>query len=183
MPRTLPAFDTVFKKECSKALKLTQNMEVIFLSTSNNQNKKIISLQELEYAYEIAYLRIFVAWEDFLETTLYRLLCGYITPSGAEPLKASCRYFPNIASAEAAILNGRDYKLWHNPDTVANRANGILHLSRYETILKSASSDIVHFANVRHRIVHSQKDAKDKFNTTTVNLCGRRFLAARLVAF
>jgi len=174
MPRNLPQLDVHFKKECLKAVGLTENFERAFSMPQTSIKK-----QEVEYAYEIAYMRIFVGWEIFLEELLYRLFCGYITSTGRPTLNTGQTYCQNISAAKQLLHNGRDYLLWHDPRKVILRAERKLYRSNFVTVLSSRETRLVHFGNVRHRIAHAQDDAKNKFNLATSSLCGRRFPASR----
>lgn len=178
MPRRLPRLNLHFIKQVDEALQLTSRLEQGFLLSDNSGNK-VLRLQDLEYGYEISYLRVFVAWEVFLESTLFRLLCGYAHSGGQEPLRTGQNYFPTLSVAEQALLNGRNYLLWHNPSYAIARANSKLTNSRYEAVLSSALSQIEHFANIRHRITHAQEDAKNNFDLATMAICAQRFRGSR----
>lgn len=88
-----------------------------------------------------------------------------------------------IASAEATVLGGRDYVLWHNPNTVVNRANRFFASSPIETVLLSNISRLENFAAVRHRITHSQSDARTKFDAATTAIAGKRYGGSRAGSF
>ncbi|NTG61648.1 hypothetical protein G6L45_15295 [Agrobacterium rhizogenes] len=133
----------------------------------------------MELAYELAFLRVFMAWEVMLEGALLRLMCGFRHSHGQEPLAAGKAYQPTISDAEAFLLNGRQYLLWHNPTHVIARASGFFANSRYEIVLASAQNRIEHFATVRHRIAHSQRDASVKFDTVCMLLAGKRYMGSR----
>ncbi|MBY5592056.1 hypothetical protein HFO49_32310 [Rhizobium leguminosarum] len=134
---------------------------------------------DIELAYELAFLRVFMAWEVLLEGAFLRFMCGFMHSNGQEPLAAGKAYQPTISDAETYLLNGRQYLLWHNPTHVINRAGGFFSNSRFELILASAQHRVEHFATVRHRIAHSQKDAAAKFDTVSMLLAGKRYMGSR----
>jgi hypothetical protein len=124
-------------------------------------------------------MRIFIEWELFLEGTFFRYLCGYSSAFGAATL-VSGTYFASLADAEAAVLGSRSsYVLWHNPVAVVSRSQQFFPASRHEVVVASSTARLENIAAVRHRIVHGQKDARLKFDTATMHLCGRRYRGAR----
>ncbi|CAN7361084.1 hypothetical protein [Bosea psychrotolerans] len=159
------------------SLALVQRLEAAL--ALRGQNGLLITLTDVELAYELAYLRVFVAWESFLEEAFLRLMCGYEHSAGQEPLLPGSAYHSKISDAEAALLNGRQYVLWHNVSSVIGRAAGNFRNSRFENILASAQQRLAHFGAIRHRIAHEQKDGAQKFNAATMALAGKRYRAAR----
>lgn len=133
----------------------------------------------LEYLYELSYLRMFVAWESFLEQTFYRYMCGSVSARFGQQTMVAGRYFRSTAAAEAAVLAGQAYKLWHNPGHVAGRVAGFVVNGQHERLMSSASVRIGHMASLRHRIAHDQKDGAVKCDAATMFFAGRRYPAAR----
>ena len=122
--------------------------------------------------------RVFVEWELFLEETFVRYLCGYQSNHGPCQLLGG-QAFRNLGLAEAAMLHGRPFALWHDPSKVIARSQQFFNNGFHETVIASNSARLEHFSAVRHRIVHGQLDARQKFDIATMNLVGRRYLAAR----
>src|SRR6185437_3003300 len=139
MPRALPRYDVVLDKEIQFSLSYASNIEQArtFIYA---KGKKQISMSDLEFSYELAFLRIFLAWEILLEQSFLRLICGYQHSGGQEPLVVGKTYFWKVTQAEAAVLGGKDYKLWHNPKHVITRAQQFLSGSRYELTIASTQS-------------------------------------------
>ena len=146
--------------------------------------RKEWSTGRLEALYELAYVRVFAAWELCLEALFYRSLCGYASGAGQETLVMG-NYYPHLAAAEAAVLGGRSFLLWHNPQRVIDRCkhhikSGIAGCPAVqETILASNLATLDDFSFIRHRIVHDQSNAKQKFDGATLRLAGRTYLASR----
>lgn len=178
MPRILPRLDKVFSSHIRNSLDFIERVELSRVLVSRQSGKRL-RISDIELSYELAYLRIFIAWEDFLEQTLIRLICGYAHSAGQEPLQPRCSYYRNILAAEAAILSGRRYKLWHDPIQVISRAQRFLLGSRFEIVISSAQSNLEKYSATRHRIAHSQKDARIQFDNASMSLSGRRYLGAR----
>lgn len=176
----MPDFAGVFSLSIDRALDLAsagENTRVILL----NQNKSVdpMTVARIELIYEMAYLRIFLAWEVFLEQTFLRYICGYRNSTGTEPLAAASSYFSSIAAASTAILNGRTYLLWHNPTHVSNRVQNYLANGLHFTVIQSALNDLEWYASIRHRIAHSQEDAKNKFDAATLGLNTLRYKGSK----
>lgn len=134
----------------------------------------------VEMLYELAYLRLFIEWEAFLEQSFIRYMCGYIShchnPMPSSRLGAFCY---SLSIAATAVLNARPYVLWHNPTAVIGRARNWLSACPHEVVVLSHYADLENYAAVRHRIAHGQQDAKVKFDTATMALVGRRYRGAR----
>ena len=178
MPRNLPRYDQEFARSKTLVISYTEHIEQTRIRAGTGPGA-ILRMSDVEFSYELAYLRMFVAWEVLLENVLVRLMCGYQHSGGQETLKNGARYYRTIADAEAAVLAGRQYKLWHNPRHVIERAERFLESSRFETVLKSAESTLGHYAAVRHRIAHSQKHAQREFDRATMTLTGKRYQGSR----
>jgi hypothetical protein len=178
MPRRLPRLDGEFTRQVS-----TADAYIMHLEQSRAQTVGIgssaITITDLEFSYELAFLRIFLGWEIFLESALLRLMCGYHHTGGQEPLATGMRYYAKIVDAELAILGGRNFRLWHNPNDVIGYARRVFYRSRYELVISSAFARLEHFAAIRHRIAHSQKHAQGQFDAATMALAGRRYPASR----
>ena len=186
MPRRLPRLDRKFSSQVDLALGLVRRMELAFTSREKLLDSSgqftpsdTLKIFDIELAYELAYLRAFLAWEVLLENVLTRLMCGFAHSQGQETLKPGKTYQKRIIDAEAILLNGRDYLLWHNPDHVVNRASKIFNNSNYETVIQSARTRIIHLSAIRHRIVHSQVDAATKFDQASMLITGRRYPGSR----
>jgi hypothetical protein len=178
MPRRLPRYDQEFIRRAGFALSCISHIEqarVLGLQSGDN----LITLADVEYTYELAFLRIFLGWEQLLEDAFTRLICGYSRSGGQEPLRSGTNYYGTIAHAEAAILGSRDYELWHSPTRVIQRARQFLTGSHYELVIASASARITHLAAIRHRIAHSQTHAERQFDAATMSLAGKRYRASR----
>ena len=132
--------------------------------------------------YEMAYLRVFNAWEILLEECFLRYLCGYEFMGAAE--RPACAYASNLAAAKTAVYRQQQYLLWHNPSKTISRANThFLPNNRIAMVIGSALTDIDDYAAVRHRIAHDHLDARQKFDTATMRLTARRFPGGRPGAF
>lgn len=183
MPRCMPRFDRSLSDQAQLAIGIVRAGEIAHVSGGTTIRKEW-SVNRLEALYELAYLRVFATWEMCIEAVFYRSLCGYASAAGQETL-VSGRYFSSIAAAEAAVLAGRSYVLWHNPQHVIDRCRTFIKSgapgcpSLQENIISSNITHLLHLSYTRHRIVHEQADAKRKFDTATVQITGRVYPASR----
>lgn len=168
----------VFESSADEAVGLAIVGEAIFSSTAAGSTvKKEFRLSRLEFLYELAFLRLFMAWEDFLEQSFFRYLCGYRSALGSFP--PTKQYASRIAAAEKMVLGNRDYVLWHNPSIIEKRSRSFLLGAPHETVIASNTARLEWFASIRHRVVHGQQDARNKFDIATLRLAGRTYLGAR----
>jgi|GEM_PF-2488070 len=181
MPRPLPELADEFAAEIRKAEQLTCGLEAArIVLNSRSRSQSHIALASLELTYELAFLRVFLAWEVFLEQTFVRLLCGYVTPSGnQEPLLPGISYYRTMAAAEVALLRGQQFKAWYNPNHVISRASSFFARGNFELVIASKQSDLENFAAIRHRIAHAQEHARRNFDAATMSLAARRYRASR----
>jgi len=179
MPRVMPGLAKAFEADPLRAVDLSQKGETARANLRPGPGRGgLISLQHLELLYELAYLRVFLAWEVFLEESFLRYMCGYAAGHGQE-IPTSGKYFGKLETARAALYNQRDYVLWHNPTVVLRRVSAHIDQGRHEGVIRSIAGRLESFARVRHRIAHSQPHAKTAFDQTTMSLCGKRFLGSR----
>lgn len=180
----MPRFDLALSTQANLATRITLAGETMRQS-GGSLGKSEWSIVRLEALYELAYLRVFAAWETLLENIFLRSLCGYATSAGGqETLVGGANYFPTIAAAEAHVLAGKQYMLWHNPSVVVARCRQhIDHAAPgcprvQELAIASSVNRLVHLSAIRHRIVHEQTDALNKFNAATVAIAAGRLYAA-----
>ena len=179
MPRNLPPLADDFGKEVARANDLARRLErARVLLAGKADTRHILHVSRLELVYELAYLRIFIAWENFLEQAFFRYLCGYQHSGGREVIW-SPQYYGTLADAELALLGHRQYVLWHNPNLVVTRAQQFFDNGRHETVISSNLARLEHLAFIRHRIAHSQEHSKRNFDIATMMFCGKRYPGSR----
>lgn len=180
----MPDLRAELQRRTFEGLALAQFGEIARLEAARgSRTRAALHPVRLEALYEMAFLRVFVSWEAFLEQAFFRYLCGYASVHGtATPIPGS-NFLPTLAQAELAVLNGNTYVLWHSPAKVVTRCRRFFNASTIETIVSSNTSRLEAFAAIRHRIAHAQTDARNKFDAATMSLVGRRYPGARAGAF
>lgn len=118
----------------------------------------------VEMITELAFLRIYIAWENFLEESFKRFLAGASTTSG-KTLKRNVVPL-NMDVALKLLSGGRDYATWTSPSDVIGRAE--IYFKDGEPF-KSGLQPIVSVLNemnvVRNRIAHRSPTSQKKFAT------------------
>jgi len=180
----MPQFGLSFTQRVREALSLVEGAEL-----ARNQAepgtpvRRAFHAYRLEFLYEIAFLRVFTAWETFLEETFYRYLCGCFCRGVQAPLAAAQYYSTNLADAESRVLGGGQFVLWHNPAKVIQRSARFFKLGPHEAVVGSYQTQLDYLASIRHRIAHEHMNAKVNFNNASVQLSGRRYRGARAGSF
>lgn len=175
MPRYLPRNSENFRAECMHLQSFAERLE------QNHAQLKTpgagLTLAGLELSYQLIYLNVFLLWEGYIEHIFYRLLCGYGSNGGVEPIREGLNFCKSIELAEQLILAGADYRLWHNPSIVVKRCDKYFnaHSSFFRSVIASNSASLTSYANIRHRIAHSQTHAQENFDAVTMTLAGRRY--------
>jgi hypothetical protein len=177
MARRIPALDRKFASAVDEALQLSEAGERIrALAPPRSLVRRELRTRRLEALYETSFLRIFLLWEDLLEQSFLRYICGYESSAGAAALRAA--KFSRLSDAETAILGTRDFVSWANPDSVISRSRQYMNGGVHETVLNSDLSRLKAFSAIRNRIAHSSDFARQQFDNATLLLAGRRFPAS-----
>jgi hypothetical protein len=178
MSRSLPPLANRFRQRALESHSFVTNLEQARLRLLATEHAaRELPIRRVELSYELAYLKVFAQWEVFLEDAFLRYLAGYSSSLGPEPIRV--KYARDLAEAKRWLYNGRDYLLWHNPDTVAKRAARWFDDGDFENVVSSALSRLEAFAHIRHRIAHANEDALMKFHSASMLLCGSRFPGGR----
>src|SRR5688500_4533197 len=122
MPGQLPYFGAALHKRVVEDLRIAESGELSSVQSAIPGRRVRIHSTRLQAIYEMAFLRIYVEWEATLEEVFLRLLCGYTSPSCTTTLHPSSSYFPSLSVAEAALLRGARYILWHDPARIVGRS-------------------------------------------------------------
>jgi hypothetical protein len=180
MPRTMPRLDLVLIKDGKAAIELARAGEIVrSTSIAGTPAWNEWPVSRLEALYELAFLRVFIQWEMFLEETFYRYLCGYASRYGQATLAGAASYYRTISAAEVSVLAGQPYIAWYNVATVEKRCKKHIKNGLHEKVFASSLARLRDFSAVRHRIAHGQKDAKAKFDAATMSLAKRVYPASR----
>jgi len=123
-----------------------------------------ISQIQLERITELSFLRIFIAWESFLEESFIRYLVGAKSPSGFRPRK----YVDpkNLDHATKLIYSGRQYFRWNSPSEITAISEIYFKDGEpYKNVIQGAITSLNEMSIIRNRIAHKSIDSKNKFNS------------------
>ncbi|HEX5284746.1 MAG TPA: hypothetical protein VFW30_11565 [Bryocella sp.] len=137
----------------------------------------LFPIDRLEALYEMAFLRIFISWETFLEDTFQRCICGRLSlPTGVTLV-----YPPYCAfeDAELAILDGSSFFGWADPIKVRDLAKrfvaggyGGTVGGPHQQVISSNLSRLRALKSIRNFIAHKSAKAKDDFEQSALLLSG-----------
>ena len=176
MPKRMPALAAAFGSASGAAVDFARGVEAARSHLAKAEARRDLPVARLELSYELAYLRAFAAWEQFLEEGFLRYLCGYSAGHGQERL-AGGAYYGTLELAKAAVYGNQQYILWHNPQRIVQRANQFFSQTRHGAVIGSMQGRIQSFAAIRHRIAHAH--GRDEFDAATMSLAGKRYPGAR----
>jgi hypothetical protein len=184
MARVMPPLHQELQTRIATAVSLAEIGEVAKAEARRgSETWRNLKPPRLEALYEMAYLRVFLAWESYLADAFWRYLCGYTSQFGQATRIGNAAFLASVEKAERAVLGTQDYVLWHNPDHIIKRTNKFFSSSTIGATVASFKADLSHMAAIRHRIAHSQSDARSKFDAATKALAGRRYRGSSAGAF
>lgn len=173
---TMAALDAKFAQRVNESLQIVSSSETLWLTAPPaSVVRRQLKASQMEALYESVYLRIFSAWESFVEDVLVRFMAGHETPGHRPTRVSSCPRLSSVTSARVYLYGNKDYLLWHNPLTSANRIAGYISASPVELVLRSKQSRLQAFADIRHRIAHDSDDSKAKFSLAALMIAGSEY--------
>jgi hypothetical protein len=174
MPRTVAAHRRYLEAEIDRAISLARAGELIRASaTSASLAYRELFPARLEALYEMSYLRVFVAWEKFLEETFLRYICGYRNSHGAQVLLRP--RFSKLDDARTDVLGGADFASWQKANKIIARSKKYISSGLHETVIGSVSATYDWYSAVRNRVAHASNFSKTSFDAATMGLAGRRY--------
>jgi len=139
-----------------------------------DQNRNLISYFEglhlarnkIEMVTEIAFLRVFMAWEDFLEESFVRYVSGAVSPSGYKPKRLVSAV--GVEAARLLLCGGRTrtYVRWYSASEVIDRVNAyFVDGGSYLPVIESITTDLDEMNTIRNRIAHESKISRGNFES------------------
>jgi hypothetical protein len=175
----MPALAARFRSSVGTAVGIAEAGEIVrALSAPHSRPYGEMTPSRLEALHEMAYLRIFVEWEGFLEATFIRMISGYESPLYKPILAAGKARSPTLSAAQTALYGGNDFLLWHHPRHLQTRGSNWFRGGPHELVGVSNFARLEWFGWVRHRVAHGSDDARRKVDIATIGLSGRRYRGA-----
>jgi hypothetical protein len=177
MPRSVVGLENRFMGSLDDALQLVASTEGLWLTAPPaSAVRRQLHVEQLEALYEAVFLRMFGAWEAYLEALTVRWMTRYQCPSYSPRAAVGSSLYATLQTASAALYfedgRQRDYLLWHNPDTVKRRVARVLVGSPIEILCDTQSVMLERVASVRHHIAHGTRDTLARFKQTAIALSG-----------
>jgi hypothetical protein len=174
--RRIAALDVDFARYVGDSLAIIASTEVLWLTAPPaSEIRKQLKVPQLEALYESVYLRIFSAWESFIEDVLVRFMSGYMTGTYQPVLAQGCIQSSSIRAARVSLYGPRGYALWYDPIRSADRVAQYVTGSPLEAMLRQQHVQLKTFATIRHRIAHDSDDAKAKFKAAALLLASSQY--------
>src|SRR5690242_8034031 len=107
MSRRMPRLAASFQQRIADALELARAGDWAAVSLLDRRLRDEWYTSRVELLYELAYLRMFIEWEQFLEQTFLRYLCGYTSANWIVSPAAGNSFYVTLLAAEKAVLRGR----------------------------------------------------------------------------
>jgi hypothetical protein len=144
-----------FKEEVLRCKKLVTSMKA-----------HRIPYFQCEQISELSFLRVYVAWEEFLEGTFSRFLCGASSISGRRPkLYASPRNIDHARKMIIGFERGDRFADWSQRHKVTDRAELLFRDgSPFRTPIQAAGTELDEMRAIRDRIAHRSDKARNQFN-------------------
>ena len=176
MPQQMANLGTRFTNNVNGSLLIVGSTEALWITAPPTSTvRRQLKVDQLEALYEAAFLRIFLAWEGFLEDALTHFVAGYRSNSHAPSLAVGQVRYKTLRDARGALFGNRAYLLWHDPDQAIARSRRYLTLCPVETVLTASRAQLKLYSAVRHRIALSSDDAAKNFRHAAVTLCGSNY--------
>ena len=136
------------------------------IDSSQNLIKKVkdigIPRIQVEIITELAFLRISIAWENFLEESFIRYSVGAKSISGHVPTRLLEPH--DMTHAFGLLSQGKDYIKWNSASGVVRRAELYFRDGEpYKNIIQSITVDLDNVNIIRNRIAHKSSISKKNF--------------------
>ncbi len=127
------------------------------------------TLNYVDLVVEMAYLKSFLAWEEFLQESFVLYLLGKVSPSGYRP---TCCISPrNRNHALDITRNGRSYADWTAVNSIVDRAGIFFNRGEpFSNSLRPKTNLFDEMKTIRNALAHNT----DETNTRFASLVRRR---------
>src|SRR5262249_53224396 len=122
-----------------------------------------LSAAEVRWAYEIAFLKVAIAWEVYLEYALGCYAVGERSPSGYRARRKT-KLKASVLGALRIFRGDREFVGWLSPSAVIERATRWLDAGGpFEAPMTAASAALGYLRLLRNAIAHESEAAQEKF--------------------
>lgn len=170
MPAKVQPFYSALQSQVHDSLAFVEDFSHFRRQTSGGW--RTIPHAYVQFVAELSFLRIFLAWEDFLEETFIRYMCGAKSASGYGPGLVAT--YPSIEHARRVTQGSRPYADWAQPNIVIERAQ--IHFRNgepYKSALRAGMVLLNELLTIRNRIAHRSPHAIAQFRGFVLHKLGR----------
>jgi hypothetical protein len=171
MPRRVAVLRTQFQASVASAVSFAQRGQ-----QARRQHAAVpaFSREHLEWVHEAALLKIFVAWETYLENVMGCYALGERSASGYRAPRLPKRRISMTLPEMLLVFRGdQRYVGWADPYKVIGRAKGWFRDGEPFTTRVGAGAQILTYLLVlRNAIAHESDTAHERFITETRRLYG-----------
>jgi hypothetical protein len=130
----------------------------------NRSRRYILSANEREFITDSAYLKIFIAWETFLESSFINYMLGDLSILGNT---VTCYVQPlNIDHAHRLIIGTQRYVDWSNPDIVRRLCNLYFATGNpLDTFISSITADLFDLKTIRNAAAHLTSTTRSQLDS------------------
>jgi hypothetical protein len=130
--------------------------------------------QELEWIYEAALMKVFVAWETYMESVMGCYAIGQRAPSGYRAPRLRQRRVQMSLSEILRVFRGdQRFVGWSEPGIVIRRARDWFKNGEpFATRVGAAAQTVSYLRILRNAIAHESESAQDTFVSETRRLYG-----------
>ena len=162
MPRaSITSLRNRFNSEIEKSFRLIQ------IITSNRVK---LSKKYVFSVVELSFIKICVAWEEFLENTFIGYSMGQKTQRGYD---AKSYINPkNINHAKEFVHEGRKYSNWNEIDELKRKARRFFKRDPYNPALSTINAELGEVKEIRNAIAHGSRHSKEKFKSVVRSRLG-----------
>lgn len=158
----------IFHREIQKSLSLARDLTNF--KEFRGGKYRSIHKRTVYLLVENLFLKLFLSWEQFLEQTFIRYMCGAKTSSGYSP-----RRFvqpPSLEHAINFIKRTRPYADWTVWSEVIARAELCFYKGSPFTDASGGEAQLDEMRIIRNRIAHSSRHSEEKFQETVLQKLG-----------
>lgn len=128
--------------------------------------------RQIEWAAEMALLKLVLGSERFFELTLALYVLGDRAPSGFRP-RRNRKLDLSLAATTEVFRGDQDFVGWNDPSIIIQRAERWLKGGEpYRTTLSAASQLLGYLKQMRNVVAHESDSANEKYRKATRRLYG-----------
>lgn len=155
-----------FENQVKKSFELLRSINDV--KTAYTRSTPRISQKDVNLVVELSFLKIFLAWEQFLENSFLRYMLGGETARGFKPKR--CVFPYNLDHALKIVSEGKDYPKWETPSDVIRKSDLFFRDGKpFKDSLYPIIGKLNDMQTIRNSIVHMSSNSQEKFKSLVRN--------------